>query len=45
MHSQLVAEGYAYASSYGPERKFHQVLLQLQQYAAMKQHGLWAVCP
>ncbi len=45
INSQLVAEGFAYASSYGPERKFQQVLVQLQQYAEMKQRGLWAVCP
>lgn len=45
VNAQLVAEGYAYASSYGPERRYQQVFVQLQQYSKLKGRGLWSVCP
>lgn len=45
VNAQLVAEGYAYASSYGPERRYQQVFAQLQQYSKLKGRGLWSACP
>ena len=45
VNAQLVAEGYAYASSYGPASRFQQVFAQLQQYGKLKGRGLWSACP
>jgi len=45
VNAQLVAEGYAYASSYGPERRYQQVFAQLQQYSKLNGRGLWSACP
>ena len=45
VNAQLVAEGYAYASSHGPERRYQQVFMQLQQYSKLRSRGLWSACP
>lgn len=45
VNAQLVAEGYAHASSYGPERRYQQIFVQLQQYSKMLDRGLWGACP
>lgn len=45
VNAELVAEGCARASSFGPERRYRQVFVQLQQYSKMKGKGLWSACP
>jgi len=45
VNAQLVAEGYAYASSFGAEGRYRQVFVQLQQYGKLKGRGLWSACP
>jgi micrococcal nuclease len=44
VNAQLVAEGYAYASGIGPERRFRQVFTQLEQYSRLRKRGLWRAC-
>jgi len=45
VNAQLIAEGFAYASSYGPEKRYQQVFTQLQQYSKLLGRGLWSACP
>lgn len=44
VNAQLVAEGYAHASSFGSERRFQQVFTQLEQYSRLRNRGLWDAC-
>ncbi|MFW6116830.1 MAG: thermonuclease family protein [bacterium] len=44
VNAQLVAEGYAYASSFGPEHRFQQVLTQLEHYSRLRNRGLGDAC-
>jgi micrococcal nuclease len=42
VNAELVAEGYATAYIFDPDDGYSQVLVQLEQYARMKELGLWA---
>jgi len=42
VNAELVAEGYATAYIFDPDDRYSQVLVQLEQYARMKELGLWA---
>ena len=44
INAQMISEGAAYASRYGPEKRFHQVFTQLEQYSKLKNRGMWDVC-
>jgi len=43
VNAELVAEGYAKAYIFDPSERYSQVLVQLEQYAKMKERGLWGV--
>jgi len=45
VNGELVAEGYATAYVFDPDDRYSQVLVQLEQYARMKELGLWASEP
>jgi micrococcal nuclease len=45
VNAELIAEGYARQNSYGAERRFQQVFVQLQQYSINQNNGLWSACP
>lgn len=42
VNAELVAQGYAMAYIFDPDERYSQVLVQLEQYAKMKNRGLWA---
>jgi len=42
VNAELVAEGYATAYIFDPDDRYSQILVQLEQYARMKELGLWA---
>jgi len=42
VNAELVAQGYATAYIFDPDERYSQVLVQLEQYAKMRQRGLWA---
>lgn len=42
VNAELVAEGYATAYIFDPDDRYSQILVQLEQYARMKERGLWA---
>lgn len=42
VNAELVAQGYATAYIFDPNERFSQVLVQLEQYAKMKNKGLWS---
>ena len=42
VNAELVAQGYATAYIYDPDDRYSQVLVQLEQYANLRQRGLWA---
>jgi endonuclease YncB( thermonuclease family) len=42
VNAELVAEGYATAYIFDPDDRYSQVLVQLEQYARVKELGLWA---
>lgn len=42
VNAELVAQGYAKAYIFDPDERFSQVLVQLEQYAKMKNQGLWS---
>ena len=44
VNALLVAEGYARASSFGDEKRFRQVFVQLEQYSQMLKRGMWEAC-
>ncbi len=41
VNAELVAQGYAKAYIFDPDERYSQVLVQLEQYAKMRQCGLW----
>ncbi|MBA7649942.1 hypothetical protein ES703_57741 [subsurface metagenome] len=41
VNAELVAQGYARAYIFDPDERYSQVLVQLEQYAKMKNKGLW----
>jgi micrococcal nuclease len=45
VNAELVAEGYATAYIFDPDDRYSQVLVQLEQYARMRELGLWATEP
>jgi len=42
VNAELVAEGYATAYIFNPDDRYSQILVQLEQYAKMRERGLWA---
>jgi len=42
VNAELVVQGYATAYIFDPDDRYSQVLVQLEQYAKMRQRGLWA---
>jgi len=42
VNAELVAQGYAKAFIFNPNERYSQVLIQLEQYAKMKNNGIWA---
>jgi len=40
MNTELVAQGYATAHIFDPDERYSQVLIQLEQYAKLRQRGL-----
>jgi len=43
VNAELVAQGYATAYIFDPDERYSQVLVQFEQYAKMRQRGLWGV--
>ena len=41
VNAELIAQGYAKAYIFDPDERYSQVLVQLEQYAKMRQRGLW----
>lgn len=41
VNAELVAQGFATAYIFDPDERYSQVLVQLEQYAKMRQRGLW----
>ena len=41
VNAELVAQGYATAYIFDPDERYSQVLVQLEQYAKMRNRGLW----
>ena len=41
VNAELVAEGYATAYIFDPDDRYSQILVQLEQYARMREVGLW----
>jgi len=42
VNAELVVQGYATAYIFDPDDRYSQVLVQLEQFAKMRQRGLWA---
>jgi len=42
VNAELIAGGYAEAYIFDPDDRYSQVLVQLEQYAKMRERGLWA---
>ena len=42
VNAELVAQGYAKAYIFDPDDRYSQILVQLEQYAKMKNRGLWS---
>ena len=42
VNAELVAQGYARAYIFDPDDRYSQVLVQLEQYAKLRERGLWA---
>ena len=42
VNAELVAQGYAAAYIFDPNDRYSQILVQLEQYAKMRELGLWA---
>ena len=42
VNAELVAQGYATAYIFDPDDRYSQVLVQLEQYAKMREQGLWS---
>ena len=43
VNAELVAQGYATAYIFDPDDRYSQVLVQLEQYAKLRERGLWGV--
>jgi len=43
VNAELVAQGYAAAYIFDPYDRYSQVLVQLEQYAKLRERGLWGV--
>ena len=41
VNAELVAQGYATAYIFDPDERYSQILVQLEQYAKMRERGLW----
>ena len=41
VNAELVAQGFATAYIFDPDERYSQVLVQLEQYAKLRQRGLW----
>lgn len=41
VNAELVAQGYAKAYIFDPDERFSQILVQLEQYAKMRNRGMW----
>jgi len=42
VNAELIAQGYAKAYIFDPDDRYSQILVQLEQYAKMREQGLWA---
>ena len=42
VNAELIAGGYAKAYIFDPDDRYSQILVQLEQYAKMREQGLWA---
>jgi len=42
VNAELIAGGYAKAYIFEPDDRYSQILVQLEQYAKMREQGLWA---
>jgi len=42
VNAELIAGGYAKAYIFEPDDRYSQILVQLEQYAKMRERGLWA---
>ena len=42
VNAELVAQGYARAYIFDPDERYSQILVQLEQYAKMREQGLWS---
>ena len=42
VNAELIASGYAKAYIFDPDDRYSQILVQLEQYAKMKNRGLWS---
>ena len=42
VNAELVAQGYATSYIFDPDERYSQVLVQLEQYAKLKNRGLWS---
>lgn len=42
VNAELVAQGYAVSFIFNPDERYSQVLVQLEQYAKIRNKGLWA---
>ena len=43
INAELVAQGYATAYIFDPDERYSQVIVQLEQYAKLRERGLWAM--
>lgn len=43
INAELVAQGYATAYIFDPDERYSQVLVQLEQYAKIRERGLWRI--
>jgi len=43
VNAELVAQGYATAYIFDPDERYSQVIVQLEQYAKLRERGLWAI--
>lgn len=41
VNAELIAQGYARAYIFDPDERYSQVLVQLEQYAKIRERGLW----
>lgn len=41
VNAELIAQGYAWAYIFNSDERYSQILVQLEQYAKMKERGLW----